>query len=256
MSGQAIKNIESEGQPFVSKVMNREELWKWILRRLGAPLWKVELTQEHLDDSIESAVRWFAAKKGVYRLGALVTLPGKVEYTLAPEVNVVLDVIFEAPQSDISLIFSPFLLLDEKVPYDVFAAPQSIGLYSSYTQTLQYVETAKRILSAELDWQQRGRCLFISPTPKQMRRAIIEFNSSVFNLDDLSERDHDLVKRYALALAMRDLAMVRGKYSSFPGAQGEQTLNVDLLVSKSDEMIEKLNEEITLSGMPMFFSTG
>lgn len=252
----AIKNIESADLPFASQVMDKEELGRWILRRLGAPLWKVELTQDHLNDSIESAVRWFAAKKGVYKLGALSIVSGKVAYTLAPEVDVVLDVIFEAPESDISLIFSPFLLLDEKVPYDVFAAPQSIGLYSSYTQVLQYIETAKRVLSAEMDWEQRGRDLYISPTPKQARRAIVEFKSSVFNLDELSERDHDLVKRYALALAMRDLSLIRGKYNSFPGAQGDQTLNFDLLMTESKEMLEKLNEEIILSGYPMRFSVG
>ena len=254
--GQAIKNIESAEQPFTSQVMDAEALGQWILRRLGAPLWKVELTQCHIDDAIESAVRWFAARKGVYKLGMVLLKSGKVSYTLSPEVDIVLDVIFEAAQSDISLIFSPYLLMDEKVPYDVFAAPQSIGIYSSYTQVLQYVETAKRVLSAEQDWEQRGRCLYVSPTPRHMSRCIVEFKSSVFNLNELSERDHDLVKRYALANAMRDLSLVRGKYSSFAGAQGDQTLNFDILMTESKEMIEKLNEEIILSGYPMKFSTG
>ena len=137
--------------------MDVDALKRWVLRRLGAPIWKIEFTPEHVDDSVEEAIRWFAAKKGAYRLGILTIQPGVVEYTLSNEVDVVLDVHFSSPESDLSLIFSPFLILDEKVPYDVFAAPQSVGLYSSYVQTLQYIETAKRVLSAELDWEWAGR---------------------------------------------------------------------------------------------------
>ena len=236
--------------------MDREALERWILRRLGAPLWKIELTKEHITDAVEEAVRWFAAKKGAFRLGIITIQPGIVEYNLSNEVDIVLDVHFSSPESDLSLIFSPFLILDEKVPYDVFAAPQSVGLYSSYVQTLQYIEQAKRVLGAELDWEQRGRCLGVSPTPRQTAKAIIEFKSSVFKIDTLPERDHYLIRQYALAFAMIDMGTVRSKYQGFPGAQGDTQLNGDALIQRGTEMLEKLNEEIMLSGYPMKFSTG
>lgn len=248
-------NIQSN-QPFKSKQLNRDELVDWILRRLGAGLFKVELTCDHILDAIDSACRWFAAKKGVFKLGEVQIQPGQVQYQLADEVDIVLDVAFTAPESDISLIFSPYLLLDEKVPYDVFAAPQSIGLYSSYVQTLQYIETAKRVLGAELDWEQRGRLLFVSPTPRQAGKMIVEFKSSLFNLHELGERDHYLIRQYALAFAMRDLGFIRGKYSSFPGAEGDMTLNADRLLDTANEMFEKLNEEIILTGFPTKFAHG
>jgi len=246
----------TQDTPFQSQLMDRDALCRWVLRRLGAPVWKVEFTKEHVNDAIEEAIRWFAAKKGAFRVGMLTIQPGIVSYNLGNEVDTVLDVAFSAPESDLSLIFSPFLILDEKVPYDVFAAPQSVGLYSSYLQTLQYIETAKRILGAELDWEQRGRCLYVSPTPRQMARAIIEFKSSIFKIETLPERDHYLIRRYALAFAMIDLGMVRAKYSSFPGAQGDMQLNGESLIQQGNDMLEKLNEEIMLSGYPMKFSTG
>lgn len=236
--------------------MDVDALKRWVLRRLGAPIWKIEFTPEHVADAVEEAIRWFAAKKGAYRLGILTIQPGVVEYTLSNEVDIVLDVHFSAPESDLSLIFSPFLILDEKVPYDVFAAPQSVGLYSSYVQTLQYIDTAKRVLSAELDWEQRGRCLGVSPTPRQTAKAIIEFKSSVFKIETLPERDHYLIRQYALGFAMIDLGMIRGKYQGFPGAQGDMSLNADRLIDTGKEMLEKLNEEIILAGYPMKFSTG
>lgn len=248
-------DLSSKG-PFQSQQFDRVGFQDWILRRLGAPIWKVELTCEHVDEAIDEAIRWFAAKKGAFKFGEIQIQPGIVEYQLANEVDIVLDVAFTAPQSDLSLIFSPFLILDEKVPYDVFAAPQSIGLYSSYTQTLQYIETAKRILGAELDWEQRGRCLFISPTPRQAAKAILEVKSSVFNYNELPERDAYLIREYAKAHAMRDLGFIRSKYGSFPGAQGDMSLNGDRLIDTANELIEKLNEEIILTGYPMKWSTG
>ena len=142
-----------------NSLMNEAQLQQWILRRLGAPFWKVELTGDHLDDAVEQARRWFSAKKGVIRQRGMFFFPNIVEYKLPDDVNLVLDVSFPVSPMDISLVFSPYILQDEKVPYDVFAAPSAVGIYSSYTQTIQYVEMAKRILNAEPDWRQDGRNL-------------------------------------------------------------------------------------------------
>jgi len=239
-----------------TKLMDEAALGQWILRRLGAPVWCVELTQDHINDAIKSAVDWFTAKKGAFKLGHFTLVSGQPMYCLPDEVEIILDLFFPAPESDISLIFSPYLLLDEKVPYDVFAAPQSVGLYSSYTHTLQYIETAKRVLSAEMDWEQRGRQVWITPVPKQVGKCIYEYKSCVFNIQQLPYRDHYLIKNYALAVAMRDLALIRGKFASFPTAQGDQSLNGDVLLSEANAMLEKLNEEIMLTGYPMKFTTG
>ena len=87
-------------------------------------------------------------------------------------------------------------------------------------------------------------------------KAIYEYKTSVFNIDQLPERDHYMLKRYALANAMVTLGLIRGKYGGFPGAQGDQSLNGDRLVDLGNERIEKLDEEIMLSGYPMGFTTG
>jgi hypothetical protein len=241
---------------FNSQTMNKDELSQWILRRLGGPVWCVELTADHLSDAIEDAVRWFASKKGMFKLGSFQIESGRIQYQLPDDVDIVLDMAFPAADSDISLLFSPYLLLDEKVPYDVFAAPQSVGIYSSYVQTMQYIETAKRILNAEQTWEQHGRCLFLHPAPKRTGPAIYEYKTSIFNIDQLPERDHYLIKEYALARAMMDLGLIRSKFASFPSAQGEATMNGDRLIEMATERMEKLNEEIMLSAFPMKFLTG
>jgi len=240
----------------VAPLMNEELLAQWILRRLGAPLLRVELTELHLKDAIEDSKRWFSAKKGVKRQMTMQLAPGKVEYLLPDDVDTVLDVAFPVAPMDISMVFSPFVLIDDKVPYDVFAAPGSMGVYSSFTQTLQYVETAKRILGAEPDWRQEGRRLFIFPVPKNDVGLWIDFKSNIITIDQLNERDHVLVKRYALAKAKLDLAEIRGKYDSVPGAQGNAILNTATLRDEGNKEIEALDEEIALSGFPMGFIVG
>jgi hypothetical protein len=241
------------------QLMNTDQLRQWILRRLGAPIHKVELCEEHITDAVEQARRWFSAKKGVIKPYFVNINSSVVEYDLDVidrDIDVVTDVSFMQGKLDLSLIFSPFTLLEEKIPYDVFASGGSGGLYSSYIQSLQYIKTAKRILSADMEWRQADRILHITPIPDQARSMIVEAKTHCIKIEDLTERDHDLVKRYALAKAREDLMWILGKFGEFPGAQGTTSLNYAILQEQIREEIEKLEEEITGSAGPMGFLTG
>lgn len=241
-------------------LMNEAELGQWILRRLGAPVWPVQICDDHVNDAIATAKRWFAAKKGVIGRYVIQAQTGTPDYDLADEVDVVLDVAFLQQRLDLTLVFSPFTLLEEKIPYDVFASGGSGGLYSSYVQTLQYIETAKRILSAELEWRQdRGvgyNKLFIAPNPVHAMTMVVDAKVSCFNLQAISERDHDLIKRYALAMAMKDLGFIRSTLSEYPGANGSVTMNGERLLEEANTQIEKLEEEIMGAGYPLGWVTG
>ena len=238
------------------QLMDREQLKDWVLRQLGAPVVKVQLTCEQLEDFVDDAQRWFSAKKGVKKRAVIPLQAGKQEYELDEQVDTVIDVNFPVPPLDLSLIFSPFILLDEKVPYDVFAAPSSAGLYSSFVQAIQSVQMSKRILGAETDWRQEGRTLYIFPNPSASTAMFIEFKSNCFTIEQLNERDHDLVKRYSLAKAKEILGLIRSTYSQFPTAQGTVTLNGAALLEQAQREREQLEEEISLSGFPMGFMKG
>jgi hypothetical protein len=233
--------------------MSEDELKEWILQELGAPMVKVELTKEQICNAIERAVRWFVAKKGVTCFYPLPLVLGQSQYTLANDVDTVLDVIPAVPPMDLSLIFSPYIMLDEKVPYDVFAAPQSAGIYGSFVQTMLYVDTVKRIIGADSDWRQEGRKLYIFPVPKNATAALVEYKSNRVCMQQLPERDHDLIKRYSLARAKWTLGMIRGKYDSMPTAQGTITMDGQRLIDDAKAEIEGLEEEISLSAYPMPF---
>lgn len=222
---------------------------------MGAPQWKVEATEDQLEDCVEDAKRWFSAKKGVKKQMFMAVNSGQSDYLLPDYADTVLDVAFPVPAMDLSLIFAPFMLIDEKVPYDVFAAPGSAGLYSTFTQTLQYVEMAKRILGAEADWRQEGRMLLLFPRPQRAGTVIVDFKANIVTIDQLNERDHDLVKRFALARTREIVGGLRTKYE-FSGAQGATKNDGEKQLEVAEKEFEKLEEEISLSAFPMGFLVG
>lgn len=238
------------------KTLDADELKQWILRRLGGGLVSVELCESNLDDALDSAVRWFAAKKGVMKYKDMTFYSGINAYDLDCEVDTVLEVRFPSGPMDLSLIFSPYILADEKIPYDVFAAPQSAGLYSSYTQSLQYIEHAKRLLNADEDWRQEDRTLYLFPVPRASGIINIIYKSNDLKVEQLNQRDFDLVRRYALAWAKHDLGRVRSKFpGGYPGAQGSVRMDGESLLNEARTDMAALDNEIAQSGFPMMFMT-
>lgn len=243
-----------------SQLLTEDELVPWIRRRLGAPVLRIVLTKEHLLDAVSEAKRWFAAKKGVDKTVAIELVGGQVEYPMPDDCDAVYDVSFSVSALDISLIFAPHIFADEKIPYNTFAAPSSVGLYSSLVQALQYVDMAKRVLNAEENffYFPHKNTLFCLPDNRAGApgTALVEYKSSNTTLQNLPERDHDMVKRFAYAWAMRDLGMIFSRYDSMPTAQGSVRLNGADLLSRADKMFEKLEQELADSAFPMPFIAG
>jgi hypothetical protein len=186
----------------------------------------------------------------------LYVISGQNEYLLPEDVDVVLDVAFPSHRFDLSTVHYPWFGYDEAIPYNTFFTPQSGGLYSSYSQTLQYVEMAKRIISAELEWHQEGQRLVLTPTQKPSGPLLYWYKPHTVLIEQLSERDHDLIKRFALALAKNYVGRVRSKYESFPTAQGSSSMDGSTLLQESQAEMEQLEQEIADSAFPMGFQTG
>lgn len=241
-----------------SKLMDEEQLSDWIRVELGGDFLKIELYDETMAQAIENARRWFAAKKGVQTSVPIAIQGGQTEYQLPDSIDTVLDIAFSSTPLNLSLSFYPFSWLEgAPIPYDTFAVPQSGGLYSSIVQTLQYVGMAKRILGAEPDWRQEGRTLFVWPIPNHAQTILVTGKSTDIVIEQLSERDHDLLKRRALAHAKRLIGRVRTKYTSgFATAQGHEQLDGEALLAEAAEEIEALDEEIAQSAYPMLFMKG
>jgi len=240
--------------------MTDDELMEWILRKLGAPLVVVELTEDMLKDSLEEAKRWFAAKKGVARRERIEIPTGTNTFILPDYVDKVLDVV----ASSDSDVFYPGgdpiwygLTANGWLPYGDIDGGPPLGPYSSFTQTLQRIEIGKKVYSADPDWRQENRTLFVYPAEGRRGVYFYYFKHNSWTVDQLDERDHDLVKRFSLAAAKVPLARVRGKYpNGMPTAQGSAGLDADTLLNESETEKDKLNEEIAQSAYPIGFMVG
>jgi hypothetical protein len=220
---------------------------------------KVCLDALQLDDAVEESIRWFSAKKGVDKELTVDSLPGQVEYSMPDDCDMVTDVSFQLSNLDPLRLFSSYANQDDSVSYGALRgeAASSGGLYSSIVQSMQYVEMAKRITSNERNWMyyQHKNTLLLLPDQKNNEKVFVEYKSCGTNIEKLPERDKLLIRRYALAWAKQDLGMIYSKYSTWPTAQGQVSLNGDQLLAQSRYEMEKLEEEIYESAKPMSFFT-
>lgn len=242
--------------PDNSRLMDEAALQTFILCELGAPQVKVPLTQDDLDTATREARRWFSAKKGFKKCEVMQVFANITEYCLPDEADQVIDVALPSRPTDFSRVIDPLGLLDASIPYNLFPHPSAGGLFSTYAQALQYIELSKRITGGETEWYQQGRTLYVFPIPKESGNMLVHYKANRFTIEQLSERDHDLVKRFAFAWGKRKLGEIFSRYDQYPGAQGTVGLNGKDLKAEAQAEFQQLEEEISQSGFPMGFVTG
>jgi len=239
--------------------MNEEELKSWVLRQLGAPRLAIELHPCHLDDIYNDALDWFLAYKGLEKIYFFDVYKGQVLYDPPEDADVVINIIEPSPPYDLGIVFSPYTVVDEKVPYDVFAAPEAVGIYSSYAQALQYSRTASQVLSAEFDWMwdEYRKKVILSPIPRSNGRAAMVYKTNCLCPSELSFHDHEFLKRYMLANAKIILGRIRNRYQDeFVTADGSKQNDGSILLDEGRDELDTLKDEIKQSGYPMLFVTG
>lgn len=221
---------------------------------------KVPLSPDQLQDALSEAKHWFAARKGVDKEIVLHLASGQVEYDMPSDCDAVIDVAFQTTPYDISLAFAPGILADERIPYNAFIAPSTAGPYSSFVQAMQYTEQVKRLIGAEPNFQYfpyKNKLLLLPDTKGSIAYALVQYkSSSVTSIEQLPERDHDLIKRFAAAWAKRDLGAIYSRYAVWPGAENGVQLNGPALLAEADLEFKKLELEISNSAMPMPWVTG
>lgn len=242
--------------PDYSRLLTESQLHEFILRELGAPQVQVDLIQEDLDNAVDQSKRWFSSKKGFKKTVQMQLLSNVTEYELPADVDTVVELSFPARSTDFTALVDPLRLLDVSIPYNFFTSPASGGMFSSYAQAIQYLKTGRRIIGAEVEWSQLGKILSVFPIPKETSYMVVLYKANRFTIEQLNERDHDLVKRYALAHAKRKLGRVRSKYDVWPGAQGTVAVDGVRLLQEAQEEMVALDEEIAQSGYPMGFLIG
>lgn len=249
------------------QLLDAAALSTWILRYLGAPFIKVELTQDAIDDAIEEARSWFTAKKGFYKIYFMPVVQGESPYTLEPEIEVVVSVAFSSSSiatltSVLSGGFGPGFGVDLQGGIYFGAGLGGNGSVpgplSGWVQTLMYLKQMTHVFSTDLEWRQENRSLYLFPTRVYASGTIaIEFKTNTFTIEQLPEKDHELVKRYALMACKKRVGRIRSKYTGgFPTAQGSSELDGQNMLDEARAEEEQLNIDVYESGYPMGFMLG
>jgi hypothetical protein len=234
----------------------KEEIKKFILGKLGYPVVKVELSDEHVEIAYNNAVRWFISRKG-YKKSRGEYLSGykEEEFVLPSDVD---DVVNVVPPGSYATEFVPFdaeaaILGMEGVPID--ANFYGIGNYSRLVQDLQYREQTRRILGGEFtwEWDADGKILYIYNRMKISGKMIIEYIANNIDLVRMNSRVVDLIVRRGLCEAKEILGRIRSKYSEWPMAGGPKSMDGDTLLGEAREDKERLDEEIDGLSYPISF---
>lgn len=223
----------------------RTELVGWIKRKLGCGVVSVELTDEQLDDSVRDAEEFWQMWVGVVKSVDTVTTSDNVipAASIAADLDSVVNVLFETTGDTLGQYFGWADV--EFNPLQNYYGAGSQGGYSNLVQYMAYMEDAKRVLSSDWDWDwdRTKRVLTLSPsTMASGRRIRIIYLSREMSYAYLSSYEWKLFRDYALAKAMKTLAIIRMKYSDKPSATGSFAMDGDSMYANA-EAIEVATED-------------
>lgn len=233
-------------------IQTRQEFKDWILRQLGYPLVTIELTDDHLEDSINEAVETFTKYCSQETEYIAMDLSGYVSPSgllLPNNVTSVFQIDDQGASTfgnDVNRLFSiPNVMLNT----GMLAVPNPGESWNwiNYEMSMEYLKLTRRMLGGgfQFEYNPRSKYLKLYPDPKKEGvNGWIVFSCNVIR-QATSQYGERWVKRYALALAKIILGTVRGKFDSVQ-LVGGGSLNKEIKqegISERDDLMVKLREE-------------
>jgi len=231
------------------------QIGEWICRKLGFGTVGVELTKDHVDDSIRDAKEWWQSWVGQSK-SVLVTLAGTrevAEALIATDVDSVVDVVFEIESDSIQNMYS---WADVEInPYTWVSGGTGGNIFSTLVQYMQYRELSKQVTSSERDWEwdRSKRALVISPLPSAGSKVLVVYISKDMEISYMTNYETRVFRNYALAQAMKTLAGIRMKFSEKPGASGSFAMDGDSMWANGEAMEQEMEEKMRNLQEPVGF---
>lgn len=237
-------------------INSSDELKAYIKRRLGEPVINVELTDEQLNDSINLAIETFQefAESGAnIRFMTLAQQTGVQEYQLDYDV-LAINGVFDT--SEITLD-APF---PDKVVSDHFGTTFGKSELLSLQLTRQYLADLKFVQTVPIRYNYNSATnkIYFIANPIEDKTLGIAYYAKTDYTDTTNGPmyNHLWIKKYAVALSREQWAMNLSKYSGSVLPQG-LTMNADQILTKANEELEKLQEELNETWTPpVGFYTG
>lgn len=237
----------------IGYIDNLAELKNYILRKLGAPIVCVELTDEQLYDVIGDCIRYFwkYADHGTHEdYLAFHLVPGMTHYKICQDLEQVVN--FECSNwfGDINQLFTPAhnLMYNELMTMGGMRFSSTCWGGSSYGDVLghwnaclTWLEEAKNEFSTTYQCRfiPEENALSIWPTPQKPQLGLLRVYKRERVLNIIQ---HPLFRKYVVASAGKVWADALRKYSLTIAGGG--TINADSKYSSYADEVEKLEDRI------------
>lgn len=218
------------------QINNREDLFDYILKRLGFPVTNQELTDDHIDMAIDDAIQLFYERSSLDTMikGVMVVdiIDGEAPIVLPSFVVNVVRLIRNNPDVKLEEIL-------RYTPNDM----QQYSILSIYTYK-SYMATLKNHFFRPVNFQfdKSDKSLIITPTPISGESFAVMYYGKIDSESGFI-MGHRWIKDYATALAKRQWGMNLTKYDGFVVAGGI-TINGSELKSEAIEEITTLKQEL------------
>jgi len=255
-TSQLNNNFEVDGYTFNNF---ERTVYDYILAKLGHPVVRVELTPFQLKTCIDEAITQldYHAPQWMQQYAVFDASAGVNLYELPP--MIINNINYVVYKKDLLA----FNYIPGTLEFDFFLGFWSTNRFFSnlsigdFYLTQQYLEMARRVLSADGTWEVVGnKYLQLHPVPQATPTpVIVEYRA--MNSDTIHPAYRNWIQKYATACAKETLGRIRSKYQILPGPGGGSQLDGQVLLQESVADKEKLMEELTLAiEEPPMFSTG
>ena len=230
----------------MARVNSRDKLREYIKRSLGAPITRVELTEEQLDDCIDRAIELFAeyAYDGGIDSSLLLNLEkGVLDYKLPYNVVAITGLSVSSSYSLLSKIPAGYVLDLGATSPSACSMPVTTFDVQSMSQRMAAISNVVSMFDVRINYSFHGPSKTLRFHEQPDSNVVLLELSLEYIPEEIDEIYNDQwIKKRAVAEAWLVWAAVTGKYSSqlINGSE----FNYSDMLSKGESGIQATNEEL------------
>lgn len=230
------------------RVNTIQELEQYIIRKLGAPLINVEISDDQLKDSIDDAMQYFMEESyegSVEKVYILDTATKALEYTMDSSVLAVTHMIRWSNEGtglgDSENLWSVSNILFQDGLLDPSLLAGSLGYMESvneYLATLKYMFSDDRQL---FDFSPASSTIYFTQKPPK-DFVVLRVVETIDGTNAPNLYNHRWIKSYAIALARIQWGGHLSKFTvTMPGGT---TVNADAIKQEGEDKKKELEDEL------------
>lgn len=228
------------------RIDTEEKLREYIKRKLGAPMLKIEITEDQLNDCIYQAIEKFAyyAYDGTQEATLLVELEkGKFDYQLPYRTQAVTGLKASSTYSTFINIPAGYTLAMNPISMNLQDNVSNIDI-QAMTSRMAKMSTLRALFDVDPNWDFNTHnsilSFFEQPVSSVM---VLELAMDYEPAEVDGIYDNHIVKQYAEGLAWIQWSSIMGKYEGAALVNGA-SINYGDMQSKGEAMVEKAQEEM------------